>query len=111
MNEKVMKSTHVRREGVIKWKKEGEIIVITYNKNLSRVEEWIRKKIGGTKEIRRPLDEYTTFIWEKCDGENTIGEIIKKFDDKFGETVAPAGARVIGFMEKMLKINVIRLKS
>ena len=29
MNEKVMKSTPVRREDVIKWKKEGEIIVIT----------------------------------------------------------------------------------
>ena len=111
MNDKVLKSVPIRREDVIKWEKEGEIIVITYDKNLSRFEEWIREKIGGTEIIRRPLDKYTTFIWEKCDGKNTISEIIKEFDNEFGEIVAPAGARVIGFMEKMLKINVIRLGS
>ena len=111
MNDKVLKSKPIRREDVVKWEKEGDIIVITYDKNLSRIEEWIRIKIGGTEVIRRPLDRYTTFIWERCDGGNRILDIIREFDSEFGEIVAPAAARVIGFMEKMLKINVIRLKS
>ena len=111
MNDKVLKSVPIRREDVIKWEKEGDVIVIIYDKNLSRIEEWIRGKIGGSEVIRRPLDQYTTFIWEKCNGENSIADIIREFDNEFGEIVAPAGARVITFMEKMLKINVVRLKS
>ena len=111
MKDKILKSVPIRREDVVNWKREGNIVVITYDKDLSRIEEWIRRKIGGSEIIRRPLDQYTTFIWEKCNGENSIADIIREFDNEFGEIVAPAGARVIKFLEKMLEINVVRLKS
>ena len=69
----------------------------------------MKNKIGGTEEIRRPLDQFTTFIWEKCDGVNNIAQIISKFDEKFGEEVAPADVRVQKFIKQLLELNLISL--
>ena len=54
---------------------EDNKIVIIYPKKFGRIEKWVKNKIGGTEEIRRPLDKFTTFIWEKCDGNNNIAQI------------------------------------
>jgi len=88
---------------------EDNKIVIIYPKKFGRIEKWVKNKIGGTEEIRRPLDRFTTFIWEKCDGVNNIAQIISKFDGKFGEEVAPADVRVQKFIKQLLELNLISL--
>jgi len=88
---------------------EDETITLIYPKKFGRIEKWIKKKIGGTEELRRPLDKYTTLIWKLCNGKNTIGEIISEFDNKFGEEVAPADARVQAFIKQLLELNLISL--
>jgi hypothetical protein len=88
---------------------EDNKIVIIYPKKFGRIEEWVKTRIGGTEEIRRPLDKFTTFIWEKCDGVNNIAQIISKFDRKFGEEVAPADVRVQKFIKQLLELNLISL--
>ena len=88
---------------------EDKKIVIIYPKKFGKIEEWVKKKIGGTEEIRRPLDKFTTFIWEKCDGVNNIAQIISTFDETFGEEVAPADVRVQKFIKQLLDLNLIRL--
>ena len=70
----------------------------------------IHDRIGGPKIIKRPLDKYTTLIWEMCNGKNSVKEIIDVFDSKFGEEVAPAANRVQQFLEKLLELNLIILK-
>ena len=32
--------------------------------------------------MRRPLDKFTTFIWEKCDGNHNIAEITIEYSLK-----------------------------
>jgi hypothetical protein len=88
---------------------EDNKIVIIYPKKFGRIEEWVKTRIGGTEEIRRPLDKFTTFIWEKCDGMNNIAQIISKFDNMFGEEVAPADVRVQKFIKQLLELNLISL--
>jgi hypothetical protein len=88
---------------------EDEKIVIIYPKKFGRIEKWVKNKIGGAEEIRRPLDQFTTFIWEKCDGVNNIAQIISKFDEEFGEEVAPADVRVQKFIKQLLELNLISL--
>ena len=88
---------------------ENETVTLIYTKKFGRIEKWIKKKIGGPDELRRPLDKYTTCIWEMCNGKNTIGDIISKFDGKFGEEVAPADVRVQAFIKKLLELNLISL--
>ena len=94
----------------VKWAYEGEIIVITYPKKFGKIEKWIKDRIGGPEEMRRPLDKYSSYIWEICDGKNTVGEVILKFDEKFGEEIAPASDRVQIFLKKLLDLNLIILK-
>ena len=94
----------------VKWFHEGEIIVITYPKRFGKVEKWLQKRIGGPEEVRRPLDEFSSYIWEICDGENSVAVVVYKFDRKFGEEVAPASDRVQIFLETLLGLNLIELK-
>ena len=95
------------RDSNIKWKNEEGIIVITYPKDFGTIEKWLHNRIGGPELVRRPLDKYTTLIWELIDGENTVKDIIDKFDSEFGEEVAPAAKRVQKFFEKLLELNLI----
>ena len=84
-------------------------ITIIYPKKFSRIEQWVKDRIGGPDQVRRPLDKFTTFIWENCNGENNIAEIISNFDRKFGEEVAPADVRVQKFIKQLLELNLITL--
>ena len=88
---------------------ENETVTLIYPKKFGRIEKWIKKKIGGPDELRRPMDIYTTYIWEMCNGKNTIGDIISKFDRIFGEEVAPADVRVQAFIKQLLELNLISL--
>ena len=94
----------------IKWKHENGVIVITYPKDFGTIEKWLHNRIGGPEIVRRPLDKYTTLIWDLIDGENTVKDIVDKFDFEFGEDVAPAAKRVQKFFEKLLELNLIILK-
>ena len=94
----------------VKWFYENETTVITYPKKFGKMEKWLQNRIGGPEEVRRPLDKYSSYIWELCDGVNTVGDVIIKFDEKFGEEVAPASDRVQIFMKTLLDLNLIILK-
>tara|TARA_B100001123_G_scaffold448828_1_gene611566 strand:+ start:1421 stop:1759 length:339 start_codon:yes stop_codon:yes gene_type:complete len=94
----------------VKWSHENKRIVITYPKKFGKMEKWLQNRIGGPELVRRPLDKYSSYIWEICDGENTVGEVILKFDRKFGEEVAPASERVQIFLKTLLNLNLIILK-
>ena len=94
----------------VKWLYEGEIVVITYPKKFGKMEKWLQNRIGGPEDIRRPLDKFSSYIWEICDGKNTVADVVRKFDEKFGEEVAPASDRVQIFLETLLGLNLIELK-
>ena len=94
----------------VKWFYEGEKIIITYPKKFGRIEKWVQNRIGGPDDIRRPLDKFSSYIWEMCDGQNSVADIVYKFDKRFGEEVAPASDRVQIFLEKLLRLNLIELK-
>ena len=97
------------KNGEIESVYESGKITIIYPKRFSGIEKWVRDRIGGPEKLRRPLDKFTTFIWENCDGHNNIAEIILKFDREFGEEVAPADLRVQKFIKQLLELNLITL--
>ena len=94
----------------VKWFHENKIVVITYPKKFGKMEKWLQNRIGGPEEVRRPLDKFSSYIWEMCDGENSVADVVRKFDEKFGEEVAPAPDRVQIFLETLLGLNLIELK-
>ena len=94
----------------VKWFYEDGIVIITYPKKFGKMEKWLQSRIGGPEEVRRPLDKFSSYIWEICDGETTVADVVRKFDEKFGEEVAPAPDRVQIFLETLLGLNLIELK-
>ena len=102
-----MKKPSKSPDSKIKCIYENDITVITYPKDFGPIEKWLHNRIGGPEIVRRPLDKYTTLIWELIDGENTVKDIVDRFDSEFGEEVAPAAKRVQKFFEKLLELNLI----
>jgi len=88
---------------------DGKIAVITYPKNFGRFEGWLHKYIGGTGEIRRPLDPYGTDIWLMCDGRHTVLEICTRMFSKYHEEIEPVFPRIKRFLEILVVRGLVIL--
>ena len=85
-------------------------VVLVYPKNFTRFEKFLHRHIGGPESIRRPLDEKGTFIWKMCDGKHNVHEICQASYDEFHEDIEPVLRRVWGFLETLLKLNLISME-
>jgi hypothetical protein len=94
----------------VKWRMENGRAVIIFKKSLSKIEKKLQKVIWGPENVRRPLDEIGTQIWILCDGEHTILDICTELDKKHHEKVEPVLKRVVGFLEILLKLDLVRLE-
>lgn len=98
-----------RNEAVVVEEVEGKVVLI-YPKNFTRFEKFLHRHIGGPENIRRPLDDKGTFIWNMCDGEHNVHEICQASYDEFHEDVEPVLRRVWGFLETLLRLNLISIE-
>ena len=110
MNEDVLRAKPVRNEESVSWELEDGVAVITHAKQFSRLEGWVRDRIGGPGELRRPLDRFTTFLWLKCDGTHTVAGLVAALATEFGEEAAPAPERVQKWLQQMLVLGLLRLE-
>jgi len=98
-----------RNEAVEMDEVDGKVVLI-YPKNFTRFEKFLHRHIGGPENIRRPLDEKGTFIWKMCDGTHNVHEICLASYDEFHEDIEPVLRRVWGFLETLLKLNLISME-
>lgn len=94
----------------VKWQKENGVVIITFKKNFTRFERFLSKYLKGPEDIRLRLDECGTRIWELCDGNHAIKDILLMMDKEFKEKIEPVDKRVSGFLEILLKRGLISLK-
>ena len=106
---KVMSACPVRNP--VKWRMENGLAVIIYKKSLTNMERKIKNFVGGPDNIRRPLDDKGTDIWLLCDGDHTIIDICQEMDKKYKEDMEPVVKRVGKFIEMLLKLNLVSLRS
>lgn len=71
----------------------GRFVVIIHRKSFRRFEKILAKILKAPKELRRPLDDMNSLLWELCDGHRTFEEIVSLMDATFDEKVAPARER------------------
>ncbi len=55
------------------------------------------------------LDAIGSFVWRRCDEEQTIGQIVNAMEDHFGEDVAPATDRLMLFLGEMERGKMVEL--
>lgn len=56
------------------------------------------------------LDELGSFIWEQCDGVQTVRDLASNLREKFGEKVEPLYDRLASFLQSLEKNQFIFYK-
>jgi hypothetical protein len=65
--------------------------------------------------LRRPhfrvhLDELGSFVWNRCDGRTTVGEIATEMEQHFGDQAEQAMQRLQRFLAELQRGKMIRLR-
>ena len=56
------------------------------------------------------LDEYGSFLWERMDGTQTVGQLAAALESRFGSQVAPLYDRLVRYLEQLRRSRLIRLR-
>lgn len=84
----------------------GKQIVIRHPKTLSGLEAILASILRGPKELRRPLDDMNSMLWELMDGSNDFSTICSLMDSTFHERIAPVEERVRASIAKFYSLGL-----
>jgi len=87
----------------------GRFIVIRHPKKFKRFEGLLAKIMRAPKELRRPLDDMNSLLWELCDGSRTFDEICMLLDSTFHERIAPVKDRTAAAITRLNQLGLIGL--
>lgn len=97
------RSEHIMAE------REGETIVLSFPRFKYA---WMQRFLvpnGMSKELHVHLEEHGTAVWELIDGKRTVGEIIEKLADHFGNE-EDYESRVSTYLYQLQKDGFIKWK-
>ena len=89
----------------------GRLILIRHPKNLSRFESLIARITKAPNDLRRPLDDMNSLLWELVDGTRTLSEINSYMDSTFHERIAPAEERVEASISNMMSLGLVVVRT
>lgn len=87
----------------------GRFVVIRHPKKFKRFEGFLAKIMRAPKELRRPLDDMNSLLWELCDGTRTFDEICNLLDSTFHERIAPVKERTAAAITRLNQLGLIGL--
>lgn len=94
----------------LKWEKQenGDVLLtVPQNDQVSALTKWLAKRMNFPTERRVELDEVGGFVWELCDGNNTIESIVQKTGREFKMSRREAEVSVTMFMQMLHEKNFI----
>lgn len=74
---------------------------------------WLNRivvKLGVSPHVHIHLDEFGSFVWNHCDGSQSVSEIAEKLQEKFGEKVNPVYERLGAFIKLLAYQKLITYK-
>ena len=90
----------------IDWIEENGLIRLKVIKFRSRLGQWLCRCFKRPNYFFINLDEIGSFIWKKCNGKNTIEEILQELEEKYGKEMMKE--RLIIFLQMLEKYGYIR---
>ena len=87
----------------------GKTIVLRFEKTFGRIERIFAKLMRAPKELRRPLLDKNSVLWELCNGQRTFAEICKHMNATFHEEVSPVVHRTHAGIQVFVGLNVMRV--
>ncbi|RLE80699.1 MAG: hypothetical protein DRJ51_05350 [Thermoprotei archaeon] len=95
------------RNPMIEWDKEEDGTVIIYLKVApSRVERFFMGRASEERVKRIVLDEVGSFVWNLCDGQHTVNDIIEALSEKYKLRRIEAERSLLEFL-KMLSQRML----
>jgi hypothetical protein len=73
------------------WYEEGGLARLKVIKFEGRVGKWLCNALSKPNYIIVNLDEMGSFIWKRCDGKTTVGEILDELKESMGERFEKEG--------------------
>ena len=95
---------HPELEGVT-----GRFIVIRHPKRFRRLEGLLARLFRAPNELRRPLDDMNSLLWELCDGTRSFEDICNLMDSTFHERIAPVLDRTTAALTRFNQLELIGL--
>ncbi|MEE3269657.1 MAG: hypothetical protein VX204_00905 [Candidatus Thermoplasmatota archaeon] len=89
----------------------GRMILIRHPKNLSRLESLIARITKAPNDLRRPLDDMNSLLWELIDGTRTLSEINSFMNSTFHERIAPTEERVEASISNMMSLGLVVVRT
>lgn len=85
----------------------GRKVVIRIEKKFKRFETLLAKILRAPKELRRPLDNMNSLLWELCDGTRTFQQICQHLDETYHEDIAPVVSRTTMGIALLISKNML----
>jgi hypothetical protein len=95
---------HPELEGIT-----GRFIVIRHPKRFRKFEGLLARLLRAPKELRRPLDDLNSLLWELCDGTRSFEEICNLMDSTFHERISPVVDRTTAALTRLNQLSLIGL--
>ncbi|MBN2029778.1 PqqD family protein [bacterium] len=67
-------------------------------------------KLGIPPQVHIHLDEFGSFVWNHCDGSQSVSEIAQKLRERFGDKVDPVYERLGGYIRLLAYHKLITFK-
>ena len=87
------------------------MVLIRHPKALSRFESIISRITKAPKELRRPLDDMNSLLWELMDGTRKLDLINKLMDSTFHERITPVEERVEASLANMISLGLVVVRT
>ena len=95
---------------IIAWEKTGDgRIMLIYPKFQNRFLQKYLLPLLAKPNFRIRLDDYGSFIWQRCDGQTDVAQIALEVRAEFGEKVEPVYERISMFLKRMQSEQFISL--
>lgn len=98
------------RNSVLTWetRESGEtILTVPENEQVGAITRWMAKRLKVPTERKVELDEVGSFVWELCDGNNTIESIVQKTSKHYKMSRREAEVSVTMFLQMLHERNFI----
>ena len=86
----------------------GKRIVLRFEKNFGRIERIFAKLMRAPHELRRPLLDKNSVLWELCNGRRTFAEVCQQMNATFHEEVSPVVHRTQAGIQVLIGLNVMK---
>ena len=94
----------------VEWERNGDesvVLLVPKFKNRLLV-KWLIPQISKLR-FQVKLDQYGSFIWNRCDGTTTVGEIAELMAEKFGQPVDSLHSRIGLFLQRLIRDKFLML--